>query len=60
VREILAIGGLVPPPYAAAVTRNRPRLLRRLATFDDRFGHRLSWLSDHYLLSLQRVDDAAD
>jgi len=58
-RESLAIGALVPPPYAGAVTRNRPGLLRRLARFDDRHGHRLSWMSDHYLLVLDRIDDAA-
>lgn len=57
-REVLAIGALVPPPYADVVVRDRPELLRRLAALDDRFGRRLSWLSDHYLLSLERVDDA--
>jgi len=58
VREVMAIGALVPPPYADAIVRDRPELLRRLAALEERFGRRLSWLSDHYLLSLERVDDA--
>lgn len=58
-RETLAIGALVPPPYAESVTRNRPGLLRSLARFDDRHAHRLAWMSDHYLLVLDRVDHAA-
>ena len=57
-RQILGIGSLVPPTYAVAVIRNRPRLLHRLNELDRRWAHRLSGIADHYLLSLQRVDDA--
>lgn len=56
-RETRAIGALVPPVDSAAFIRNHPGLLHRLDSLDRRWGHRLSAISDHYLLSLERVDD---
>jgi SAM-dependent methyltransferase len=57
-REKRAIGALVPPADAAGWVRHRPELLRRLDALDRRWGHRLSAVADHTLLSLERVDDA--
>lgn len=57
-REKRAIGALVPPADAAGMLHNRPGLLRRLEALDRRWGHRLSAIADHTLLSLERVDDA--
>jgi ubiquinone/menaquinone biosynthesis C-methylase UbiE len=55
----LGIGAVVPPTYAAAVVRNRPALLHRLAGLDRRWAHRSAGIADHYLLSLERSDHAA-
>jgi len=57
-REKRAIGALVPPADAAGLVRHRPALLYRLDALDRRWGHRLSAIADHTLLSLERVDDA--
>jgi SAM-dependent methyltransferase len=57
-REKRAVGALVPPADAAGPVHRRPELLRRLEALDRRWGHRLSAIADHTLLSLERVDDA--
>jgi SAM-dependent methyltransferase len=58
-REKRAVGALVPPADAAGLVRDRPVVLRRLDALDRRWGHRLSVIADHTLLSLERVDDAS-
>ena len=55
---IAAIGALVPPVFADAVVRGRPRLLERLVRFDERWAGALARVADHYLLAAERVDDA--
>lgn len=56
-RRVSAIGALVPPTYAEAWAARHPRLLALL----DRWERRaetflpLPWLSDHYLVELERT-----
>jgi len=59
-RQILGIGSVVPPIYAASLIRNRPALLNRLGALDRRWAQRLSGVADHYLLSLERSDRVPD
>lgn len=55
---VIGIGALVPPVFAGAVVRNRPRLLDHLVRIDERWAGPLAGIADHYLLTAERVDDA--
>jgi len=55
-RELLGIGCLMPPPYLSHLAHTWPRSVQLLARIEGRWRHRFPWpwLSDHFLLSLER------
>ena len=55
-RRALAIGALLPPSYAEGWAERHPRLLNALARWERRceWLPPLPWLSDHYLLEMER------
>lgn len=55
-RRVSAVGALLPPTYAEDWAARHPRLIARLARWEQRLQRcpPLPWLADHYLLELER------
>ena len=55
-RDVKALGALLPPPYANAWAESRPALVDRLNRWERRMESALplAWLADHYVLELER------
>lgn len=56
VQRLAPLGFLVPPSYVEEWAQRHPRFVQRLAHWERRLEHvsLLGWLSDHYILELER------
>lgn len=53
--SLVAIGCFLPPPYLSHLTETRPKLIRRLASWEARWQRRFpfTWCGDHFFHSFE-------
>ena len=56
--KTIGIGSLLPPPYLDHLFKKRETLFQKISHLEDRVRvwNPLAWISDHYLMVLQRSD----